>query len=620
MNEYLLVMDRAAKRIARDASKTQEQDIMRAYRIAFDDAFSDYMKQLEKGNTPSQPNLTQCKLAYINQLYSTLQKQSLICNEEIPKKILNQYAKVMKDITNNKDVIDKINKNVDVTSRNIVEQMIKGEIYKDGVGLDSRLWSATNASGRKIEDVITSCLARGISSAEASKIISQFAKSGHHTWDKNKIREKLGNKYANKYGTGGLDYEALRLMRTTNTHMAQLTVMNSDTVNPYNKFVKYHTGHAGSRTCSMCKDRDGKIFPIHDAPLDHPNGLCWLSPVMSKDGKTELSLADMVDDMNDYFDGKPNSGVMEQWLGKSYPLRVEPKPKPQQPTEPPKPTIPKGHLYTTEQREQKYKELEQRLIDQLNPVLEQEFPQRGRSDRAKERHLKEIAQYRASTVYGILDKLQNYPKPIQDLYLHTIQDLKIAYAGNGGAYYSPGLKYIAISIADVNRDKRGKFATVFHEWGHLIDNQINPNTVITEKLTKDFYKVLKTDLKNSLKPHVDDLKRDFPDRSAYTYKKYSENRLYNELHKCSDRIAGVSDIYGGLSDNRAVGAWSHSKAYWKRTDQKAEVCSEAWADILQSYTTQEGLDYMEKYLPGGKTYLEKTIEELIEQIKKGGIK
>jgi len=35
---------------------------------------------------------------------------------------------------------------------------------------------------------------------------------------------------------------------------------------------------------------------------------------MSKDGKTELSLADMIDDINDYYDGKPNSGVMEKWL------------------------------------------------------------------------------------------------------------------------------------------------------------------------------------------------------------------------------------------------------------------------------------------------------------------
>ena len=313
-NDYLASIDRAAQRIARNTTKTQEQDIMRAYKIAFDDAFSDYMKQLEKGKNPSQQYFKECKLAYIQQLYSAMQSRSMICNEKIPKRILDQYAQVMKDITKNKDVIDQINKNVDITSRNIIEQMTKGEIYKNGIGLDSRLWSSTNAAGRKIEDAITSCLARGISSAEASKIISQFAKSGHHTWDAKKIRDELGNKYANKYGTGGLDYEALRLMRTTNTHMAQLSVMNSDKVNPYNKFVKYHTGHAGSRTCSMCRDRDGKIYPIHDAPLDHPNGLCWLSPVMSKDGKTEMSLADMVDDINDYYDGKPNSGVMKQWL------------------------------------------------------------------------------------------------------------------------------------------------------------------------------------------------------------------------------------------------------------------------------------------------------------------
>lgn len=201
--------------------------------------------------------------------------------------------------------------------------------------------------------------------------------------------------------------------------MAQLTVMNSDTVNPYNKFVKYHTGHAGSRTCSICRDRDGKIFPIHDAPLDHPNGLCWLSPVMSKDGKTELSLADMVDDMNDYFDGKPNSGVMTQWLGKSYPRRVEPKPqpKPQQPTEPPKPTIPKGHLYTEEQREQKYQELETHLLDGISSMLETELVNNKNKDNM-------IKPYAKTTVKGIMGNLRKYPASIQDLYLHTLKDLK----------------------------------------------------------------------------------------------------------------------------------------------------------------------------------------------------
>lgn len=609
MNEYLLVMDRAAKRIARDASKTQEQDIMRAYTIAFDDAFSDYLKQLEKGKTPSQPNLTQCKLAYINQLYSTLQKQSLICNEEIPKKILNQYAKVMKDITNNKDVIDKINKNVDVTSRNIVEQMIKGEVYKDGVGLDSRLWSATNASGRKIEDVIISCLARGISSAEASKIISQFAKSGHHTWDKNKIREKLGNKYATKYGTGGLDYEALRLMRTTNTHMAQLTVMNSDTVNPYNKFVKYHTGHAGSRTCSICRDRDGKIFPIHDAPLDHPNGLCWLSPVMSKDGKTELSLADMVDDMNDYFDGKPNSGVMTQWLGKSYPLRVEPKPqpKPQQPTEPPKATIPKGHLYTEEQREQKYQELETHLLDGISSMLETELVNNKNKDNM-------IKPYAKTTVKGIMGNLRKYPASIQDLYLHTLKDLKMNYTPDG-AFYSPMTDSIHFSVKKTNNDNRGPYGTVFHEWGHMIDWHIYSETggTVTNSVKEEMYKILKQDVEDRIKYQQKNSR-------VKINKAEAKKLVTSELNGATDAIAGVSDIYGGVTGNAVVGRWGHAKSYWTRRDKKGEVCSEAWADILQSYGIPNQVKYIEKYMPGGKAFVEKTVEEIIEKIKRGEIK
>lgn len=609
MNEYLLVMDRAAKRIARDASKTQEQDIMRAYTIAFDDAFSDYLKQLEKGKTPSQPNLTQCKLAYINQLYSTLQKQSLICNEEIPKKILNQYAKVMKDITNNKDVIDKINKNVDVTSRNIVEQMIKGEVYKDGVGLDSRLWSATNASGRKIEDVIISCLARGISSAEASKIISQFAKSGHHTWDKNKIREKLGDKYANKYGTGGLDYEALRLMRTTNTHMAQLTVMNSDTVNPYNKFVKYHTGHAGSRTCSICRDRDGKIYPIHDAPLDHPNGLCWLSPVMSKDGKTELSLADMVDDMNDYFDGKPNSGVMTQWLGKSYSRRVEPKPqpKPQQPTEPPKPTILKGHLYTEEQRKQKYQELETHLLDGISSMLETELVNNKNKDNM-------IKPYAKTTVKGIIGNLRKYPASIQDLYLHTLKDLKMNYTPDG-AFYSPMTDSIHFSVKKTNNDNRGPYGTVFHEWGHMIDWHIYSETggTVTNSVKEEMYKILKQDVEDRIK---------YQQKNSRTKinKAEAKKLVTSELNSATDAIAGVSDIYGGVTGNAVVGRWGHAKSYWTRRDKKGEVCSEAWADILQSYGIPNQAKYIEKYMPGGKAFVEKTVEEIIEKIKRGEIK
>lgn len=576
---YLLTIDRAARRIARDASKTQEQDIMRAYTVAFDDAFSDYLKQLEKGKNPSQSNLTQCKLAYINQLYSTLQKQSLICNEEIPKRILNQYAKVMKDITNNKDVIDKINKNVDVTSRNIVEQMIKGEIYKEGVGLDSRLWSSTNAAGRKIEDVITSCLARGISSAEASKIISQFAKSGHHTWDKKKIREKLGNKYANKYGTGGLDYEALRLMRTTNTHMAQLSVMNSDKVNPYNKFVKYHTGHAGSRTCSICRDRDGKIYPIHDAPLDHPNGLCWLSPVMSKDGKTEMSLADMIDDINDYYDGKPNSGVMDKWLQtKDRTNSIKPTQKPQtnKKQKPSKPTIPKGHLYTDQERTKHIKAMEQGLVDAMKNC--------PGNTRGATKHASEITKL-----------LQNMPLPVQDLYLATFKYFKLAHT-SGGEYYRPSNGKLYMSMNKISKATTGTYTAFFHEYGHMIDNQLG---VFTKN--KELFKWCKEDIESQLE-------------------RKTEKQLSSELRSYKDTIAPVSDIYGGVTKGKVQGYWGHAQSYWDRKDRAAEVSSEAWADILECMTHKENDKHVTKYLPRAKSYILETVKEFNEDIKNNKIK
>lgn len=600
-NDYLNSIDRAAQRIARNTTKTQEQLIMRIYKQTFDDVFSDYLKQLEKGKSPSQQYFMKCKLAYIQQLYNTLQSQSVICNEKIPKRILDQYAQVMKDITNNKAIIDTINKNVNVTSRNIVEQMVKGEIYKGGIGLDSRLWSSTNAAGRKIEDAITSCLARGINSAEASKIIKQFAKEGHHTWDSKKIREKLGPGYASKYGKGGLDYEALRLMRTTNTHMAQLSVMNSDKVNPYNKFVKYHTGHAGSRTCSMCRDRDGKIFPIHEAPLDHPNGLCWLSPVMSTDGKTELSLGDMIDDINNYYDGKPNSGVMENWLKENGKTPVKPKSVKSKPQQPKKPTLPKGQLYTPEQRIQKYKELETKLTDGISSMLEKEFANKANKDKL-------IKPYTQTTVKGIISNLQKYPESIQDLYLHMAKELKMEYVDKG-ACYKPWTKKIYFSVKRTNNDERGAYGTIFHEWGHLIDNQLC-NNVITRERKEEMYKILKKDV---------DARINYKMKEVGLDKQDARKLIKRELQDAPDEIAGVSDIYGGLTGNQVMGLWGHKKSYWTRQDKKQEVCSEAWADILQSYGINKQHEYVSTYLPGGKAFVEKTIEELIEKLKKGEI-
>ena len=755
-------MEVAIQKIQKQTTKTQEQLIMRIYKQAFEQSWSEYMDIIGRGKIPPNGFLDKTKLAYINQLYTQLQTQSAICNENIPKRILNEYAEIAKKISNNAEFNKMIDKSVNIVSKDIVAQMIQGQVYKDGKGLDSRLWSSVNVAGQKIEDAITSCLARGIGSAEASKIITQFANTGHHTWDRKKIREKLGDGYASKYGTGGLDYEALRLMRTTTTHMAQLSAINSHKVNPYSNYVIYHTGHAGARTCSMCRDRDGKKYKLEEVPLDHPNGLCWLEPFMSLDGKSPATLADLMDDMNDYYDGKPNSGIMDKWAKengvapvkpqqekkptvnppqekkpekkptekppqqtkvkvrpwqqkkptttqqgqkpagttqqkrvKVNPLRpkkptgagtgtgtaqqkkvkvnplqqkkttVKPTPKPtatkpapktttkptpkttpKPKTTTPKPTpkpaaktttkpqqkirptaptqqkkttvktqqektptaktqqqkstkVQKGHLYTEEQREAKYKELETKLTDGISRMLEEEFSDKQNKDKL-------IQPYTQTTVRGIIGNLRKYPTPIQDLYLHMGKDLKMNFT-DGGAFYRPSEKAIFFSVKAVNNDKRGAYGTVFHEWGHLIDNQLQKGKIITRERKKEMYKTLQQDLENQIKSRM---------TKSNVSKQEARKMLKRELNGAAHSIAGVSDIYGGLTGNQVSGRWTHKKDYWTRRDKEAEVCSEAWADILQSYGIAGQSSYVDKYLPGGKAFVEKTIEELLEKIKK----
>lgn len=585
---------------------------MRIYKQAFEDSWAQYMKIMGGGRTPPTNELHKAKLAYVHQLYKQLQEQSAICNEKLPKRILDKYAEISMSVSYNAAFNRMVDKSVNITSKEIVDQMIKGQVYKDGMGLNSRLWHSVNASGQKIEDAITSCLAQGVGSAEASKIIAQFANTGHHTWDKKKIREKLGNKYAEKYGTGGLDYEALRLMRTTTTHMAQLSAINSHKVNPYSTAVIYHTGHAGSRTCNMCKERNGKKFKLDEVPLDHPNGLCWLEPFISVDGKNPASLSDLMDDMNNYYDGKPNSGLMDKWVKENGGTPVKPKPakkKPQPAKDEPKstkkepqqsktPTLPKGHLYTAEQREQKYKELETKLTKGISSMIKDEY--------GNNINVKGLTQ---STVLGIIDNLQKYPTPLQDMYLYTVKELKMKYTDKG-AKYNMITKDIHFSVKNVRGDSRGPYGTVFHEWGHLIDSQFDKTKIITREVNEEMYKALKKDVDNQVKYHM---KQSGLDKTG------AKKKLSNELFNASDAIAGVSDIYGGVTGNQVMGCWGHKKSYWTRRDKKQEVCAEAWADILQSYGVDEQRDYIEKYLPGGKAFVEKTVEELIEKVKKGEI-
>lgn len=306
--QYAKDIQNLVRQLPKKLTREQEEQIGKIYLKAF----KDLEKKLEKctDNKYRQRLLRAYQTQIYDELYPLI-KQGIIDETEAILNIQKEsMADLLQEVLENQTKIvggkHKLQVLVDITNKELVEQMIKGNIYYNGRGLDEMLWDATKCSKDKLDLAITSCIAEGMGAAEMAENLKQFARGGHHTWSKNKIREKLGSGYARKY-TGGLDYESLRLARTTITHQAQIATLATSKINPYMDAVIWHSDHQAGRTCDECIARNGTKYLINKetVPLDHPNGGCWLEPCYS------MTPEEIAKDMKAWANGEPNSGLMD---------------------------------------------------------------------------------------------------------------------------------------------------------------------------------------------------------------------------------------------------------------------------------------------------------------------
>ena len=307
--QYAKDIQNLVRQLPRQLTKEQEKQIGKIYLKAF----KDIGKKLEK--CTDNKYMERLLRAYQTQIYDELYpliEQGII---EVTDAILNIQRESMTELLqevldNQTEIVDgkhKLQVIVDITNRRLVDQMVKGKIYYNGRGLDKMLWDVAKCAGDKLNLAITSCIAEGMGAVEMSQNLKEFATGGHHTWSRNKIKEKLGPGYARKY-SGGLDYEALRLARTTITHQAQLATLATSKINPYMNAVIWHSDHQAGRTCQQCIDRNGTKYYLNkeSVPLDHPNGMCWLEPAYS------MTPEEMAKDMKAWAAGEKNSGLMDK--------------------------------------------------------------------------------------------------------------------------------------------------------------------------------------------------------------------------------------------------------------------------------------------------------------------
>lgn len=166
----------------------------------------------------------------------------------------------------------------------IVRNLITGQIYESGWSLSQRIWSDNEKTLKDIYRVMAKGLAENKPIYEIAKDLEAYVRPGARLpWN---LTAPDGVRIFKKQ----VDYNAQRLARTLVQHGYQQSFVAVTKSNPF--ITEYVWRSNGSRVCELCKARDGQHYKKDELPLDHPNGMCTMEPVVVKN---------MVDQLADWF-------------------------------------------------------------------------------------------------------------------------------------------------------------------------------------------------------------------------------------------------------------------------------------------------------------------------------
>lgn len=303
-NSYLRAQEKAVRTKTADLTKKQEEAILKAYTDAgqtlvdklkttkgkmSNSMYRDYAYTLHEKIVQIQSKYTQA--AALN----PLQKEVLVTLELLGEKGTTEsvYGRAL-------------NKVINIYSEKAVEALIRGEIYKDGKGLSARIWRNSSMASNAVQEIAAQGLSSGMSAVDMANLLEPHViGSSKRIWQEKKIEEKLGKVYANMYKN--LEYNALRLARTTISHAATTGMKEASKVNPLFKKLQWHSVHAPGRTCQICKDLDLNVYSVEECPYDHPNGLCYQTHYF------EESMDEMAERLRGWVDNPSSDSELENW-------------------------------------------------------------------------------------------------------------------------------------------------------------------------------------------------------------------------------------------------------------------------------------------------------------------
>ena len=304
MSDYIKLVEQRARQELENITQEQQQAILEVYRNVGSDLAWSYKRS---------PNGTATKALYASYVQKIADETRQIIEDyslrgaTVPARVelllMNEaFQRAGLDTSLAGDTFKNLVGKLGMES---VKNVIGGGIYQDGAGLSARVWQASAMASNQIQAVVAAGLAQDMGAAKLSKLLQDYVNpTARKTWSDDKIKELLGDRYAawNK----NLEYNALRLARTTLAHTATMSMRQAQKVNPYATKIMWHSVHAAGRTCSICEEMDGRIFDTDKCPFDHPNGMCYQTHEFEK------SLDEMADELAAWCRGEPNE-MLDNW-------------------------------------------------------------------------------------------------------------------------------------------------------------------------------------------------------------------------------------------------------------------------------------------------------------------
>lgn len=166
----------------------------------------------------------------------------------------------------------------------IVRNLITGQIYESGWSLSKAIWSDNEKALKDIYRIMAKGVAEQKPIYEIAKELEVYVNpSKRLPWN---LTVPDGVKIYKK----AVDYNAQRLARTLVQHGYQQSFIATTQKNPF--ITEYVWRSNGSRVCELCLARDGVHFKKDELPMDHPNGMCTMEPVV---------VDDMIDQLANWF-------------------------------------------------------------------------------------------------------------------------------------------------------------------------------------------------------------------------------------------------------------------------------------------------------------------------------